>query len=242
MSVTRDPRAVAVVRELSPFGVEIDLDLSVDLDDSTSEQIRELFDRHHLLLFRNQTLSAAQQAQLLSIVGPVIAGEMEGATDYVSTEPTIGSLGRTQLAFHSDMACAPNPLIALALFAEDVTGPTSTLFADNVAAAATLSDELRARVSGRSAAHYWPKDIADGMQARSDEVHEGWPGSVHPVVMPHPRTGVPVLYITKVQTHHIVDMDPAESRALIDELERHTYDRTNVYEHHWRNGDVVFWD
>ncbi|HEX3796813.1 MAG TPA: TauD/TfdA family dioxygenase [Acidimicrobiales bacterium] len=72
---------------------------------------------------------------------------------------------------------------------------------------------------------------------------EGWrirPTSVHPLVWTH-RSGRKSLLIS-AHADHIVDMDPDESRSLLDELmERATKDEC-VYRHHWSVGDTVIWD
>jgi taurine dioxygenase len=243
MSAVQAVTDVKVIRHLEPFGVEVEFDLSSPITPAAAERLSELFDRHHLLLFRNQDVTIEQQRGLMSVIGPVLQDEVDKNADFISTEPTLGALGITPLAYHSDLSCTPDPLIALTLYATDVVdGETSTRFPSNIAAAAALPPDLRERIADLQAAHYWPKDVAYGLQARSEDVHEGWQGAVHPVLMPHPRTGDPVLFVTKVHTHHIINMDPDESRSLIEELEAYVYDDARVYEHAWNKGDLVLWD
>jgi alpha-ketoglutarate-dependent taurine dioxygenase len=237
-----DSATIGVVRELSPFGVELSARLDRPIDAAGASALSDHFDRHHLLLFRDQGLSQDDQVRVLSIFGPVREDELQGLAGHVSSAREQGILGRTPILFHSDMASVPHPLTAIGLYAVDVDGETATLYADGVAAAASLPTHLRARVTGCHAAHYWPRKISEPMLPVAGEPDRGWPGSVHPVLMDHPRTGVPVLYVSEVHTHHIVDMPPDESRAVLRDLIRHLCRPSNVYTHTWRNGDLVIWD
>ena len=44
------------------------------------------------------------------------------------------------------------------------------------------------------------------------------------------------------QTARIVGLAPQESADLLEALFEHLYREENVYEHRWRNGDLVMWD
>ena len=58
----------------------------------------------------------------------------------------------------------------------------------------------------------------------------------------HPRTGKTVLYASQQMTSGIDGLAPDESEALLDELFAHLYRSDVVYEHEWRNHDLVAWD
>ena len=64
----------------------------------------------------------------------------------------------------------------------------------------------------------------------------------HPLVRKHPHTGVRCLYAVSGSSFGIEGMDPAEGRALLDELKAHStagrYCQTNPY----GIGDVIVWD
>jgi taurine dioxygenase len=69
-----------------------------------------------------------------------------------------------------------------------------------------------------------------------------WPCAVHPVVVPHPVTGEPCIYVNEMQTTAILGLAQHESDALLDTLFAHLYDAANIYEHKWRGNDLVVWD
>jgi len=60
--------------------------------------------------------------------------------------------------------------------------------------------------------------------------------------MPHPVTGEAILYVSEMQTARIGSLPPELSEALLQELFGYLYAPAKVYEHRWRNGDVVIWD
>jgi alpha-ketoglutarate-dependent taurine dioxygenase len=63
-----------------------------------------------------------------------------------------------------------------------------------------------------------------------------------PIGMRHPRTGETVLYVSQQQTREIDGLPESESEALLEELFSHLYRAEALYEHDWRNGDLVAWD
>jgi alpha-ketoglutarate-dependent taurine dioxygenase len=225
------------MRLLEPFGVEIDLDASVPLDDATTDAVRALYREHHLLVVRDQQLDRDQHVAFVRLLGPV-PGSDDGM---VSTDPEKGMQGTIRLAFHSDLAFAPEPDLGVSLYGlELVDGASVTLFASGVRACQSLPDELRQRLEGLSALHIWPID--QSRRTRLDEIGEGDPRHEHPVICEHPDTGEPILYVTELGTDRIVGLPEEESEALLAELFSRLYDPANVLTHTWRTGDLVVWD
>jgi taurine dioxygenase len=68
------------------------------------------------------------------------------------------------------------------------------------------------------------------------------PSAKHPVVMAHPTTGAPLLYVNLVQTSKIVGMNEGDGAELLAELFSVLYEGTNVAQHPWENGDFLVWD
>ena len=68
------------------------------------------------------------------------------------------------------------------------------------------------------------------------------PRAAHPVLLSHPRTNEPVLYVNQMQTDGITGLDEPASEALLAELWSALYAPENVYTHHWCEGDLVVWD
>ena len=64
----------------------------------------------------------------------------------------------------------------------------------------------------------------------------------HPVILKHPVSKEPCLFVNKGFTHRIVGLPQEESRALLDELFDYATQRDFVYRHQWRVGDLLIWD
>lgn len=226
-------------KPIEPFGAVVDLDLDAPRDAAVDDELRRLFDRHHLLVFRDQALSHPDQVAFVSLFGKPLLTEQDGV-GFISNQPGMGGLGDVELAFHSDLSFSPKPFDAICLHAIDVEdGRSSTRYVDSTRAYRRLPDALKARIDGYSAMHMFGQSPS-GRNLEDLPAH--LPRSVHPLIMRHPRTGEKILYVNYNQTARIVELPRAESDALIDELFAYSYSEDAVYEHRWRNGDLVVWD
>ena len=224
---------------LQPFGARIELDCAATISDRQIAVLRSLYDTHHLLLFPNQKLSGEEQVRISGWFGPIAPDK--GATYYSTTDPDLGGMGEAEIAFHSDLSCATEPLLGISLHAIDVAeGASPTVFIDAMAAAADLPDSLRRRLEGLHVMNLWPLKLAE--RQRNETSPEGWPGAVHPLLKPHPRTGATILYLNASHSDRIIELAPDESENLIQELFGHLYRDAHRYEHHWTNGDFIVWD
>jgi taurine dioxygenase len=224
-------------RALEPFGAEVAFDFRQPLEPAEREAFRELLFARRLLLMRGQALSLEQQQDLLAHIGPVLRGERGMA--YVA--PDDGVLNEAALAFHSDLAFAPEPFTALSLHALDVEdGRTCTFFADGVLALERLDAALRARIEDRAAVFVLPTRSGARAMDYADR-QAGW-RMARPVVHLHPVTGERVLYVNEQHTAQVEGLDAAASDELLEALFAHLYAAPHRLEHRWRNGDLVVWD
>jgi taurine dioxygenase len=251
-SVTVRPLANA------PFGAEVELAVGVaDLDGDAAEALRQALAVHQLLLFRLD-LDDEQQQRLISLFGRplpqgpriVVNDRPEGpfpTVTYVSNVKPGGGLGTFELAFHHDLAHVPTPLAGLSLYAVDVEpGQAGTRFASGRLAYERLTPAERADIEGLQALfvgnYTTTTDAVDMSRAALRRLDPTWPRVVHPVVVPHPITGERGLYVNEMQVAEILGLDDETSDRLLDRLLSVLYDDANIYEHEWRNGDLVVWD
>jgi alpha-ketoglutarate-dependent taurine dioxygenase len=235
------------VRALSPaLGAEIvGVDAREPLDPDTAAWLQELYDQYHLLLFRDQHVDAEQQERFASTFGPPIDDMADGVrTGYISNvmEDRAGS---GPLPFHADYSFTPLPVQGIVLYAVELPPQgTSTYYANGALAAATLPDDLRREVTGRTATHTLGT-FGPGMEGARTRESELSPHAIryqHPILRVHPRTGETVLFITDLHVEHIDGLDPEASDRLIDALLEHLYQPAHVYEHRWTVDDFVVWD
>lgn len=224
---------------IEPFGVEIAASAIADPDESIRLRMRRRFDEQGLVLIRGLALSMDEQKALCRTFGPVLDTELENFI--VSNVREDGYLGVQELLFHNDLAYLPEPYPGGSLHAlEAGEGTTSTRFASGTRAWAELPPALRERVAPLNALHVKQR-VFDRPNTLAD-LEPGDVCAIHAVVGRHKRTGAPYLFVSEDLTVCIAGLGEAESAALLAELYARIYAPDNVYEHHWRVGDIVIWD
>ena len=235
------------------LGAEIlDVDLRDPFGSAFAESLWSRLDRHHLLLFRGQHLSPEDQLRVLTVFGDVSrqgAAERSGDGDvsYISNARPEGRGGEGELRFHSDQSSLPNPVRVLSLYGVQV--PTSggeTRYSSMVRAFEILPPEVKERIADLHVLHAYDyaayfrriNRAASARQATGPQQVS----AVHPLAFPHPRTGTISLYINELQSKRIVELDDTASEELLAELFSYTRRPDNIYEHQWREGDLIVWD
>lgn len=225
---------------LEPFGVEVDVDLSRDLEPDEQAQLRDLFANHLLILARNQKLDRDGHRRVMSYLGPV-PSDPRDQTAIISTDAKVGIQGSIKLAFHSDLAYNDEPDHAVSLHAVELTnGGSSTLFANAITTYAALPADLKSRIDGLMGLNVWVVDQT--RRTRLSEISANDPRTEHPIVGHHPVTGLPYLYVTEMQTDSLVGLAEDESEALLTEIKQYLYDPSHIYQHWWNVGDLLVWD
>jgi taurine dioxygenase len=77
---------------------------------------------------------------------------------------------------------------------------------------------------------------------KSTERTTSAPSAVHPIVRTHPETGRKSLFINRLMTDCILEMDTAESTEFLEYLFDHIEQDKYIYDHIWRPGDLSVWD
>ncbi len=265
--VMEDPAAAAIevqdfeVRALpAVFGAEvIGIDLARPLSDADFARVHAAHLAHHLLVFRDQHLSPAQQVAFSRRFGPLQIHvlpqfrlpdhpEVLIVSNIVQDGKPIG-LGDAGVYWHSDMSYKERPALGTMLYARELPAEGGdTLFADMHVALDRLPRALRERIEGREAEHSYVLRHVELSQRGAwrpklteQQLNEVRPVR-HPMVRTHPETGQKALYVSEHFTARVVDLPEDESRALLDELFEHSVRDECVYRHVWAPNDLVFWD
>ncbi len=241
------------VRELTPwFGAEVSgLVPAETLDDATCRELQQLMDDRELLVFRDFDISRYFQnylCELLRVQGQpdpdVVAYNAERQSNfYISNRIDGAAAPFGELLFHSDATYSTGPYEILSLWGEEVLPPVApTRFASVTHAWDTLPDDLRARVEGKVA------EQSNQVQNRGAEgerllkaIREERTITT-PVGYVNQRSGRTMLYVCSMVTSRILDLGHDESEELLAELFAHIESPGNVWEHEWRNHDLVVWD
>ncbi len=253
------------IRPLSgALGAEIaGVDLTQALDDGPPGEtalagIRRALDRHLVVAFRGQDLSPGQQIALTRRLGPLLRVPfIEPLAEHPeivavlkeAEERAISTFGGV---WHSDFSFLAAPPSYTLLYALEV--PPSggdTIWANMALAHATLSAGMKGLLRGLRAIHSGlpygthgpPPDLR---VSTSIEMARGDPAAdaevAHPVVRRHPETGADALFVNPTYTSRFEDMTAAESRPLLDTLQRQATRAELTCRLRWAAGTLAIWD
>ena len=237
----------------SSIGAEIrGIDLSACSDEDL-QVVQWALLAHHVVFLRGQDLDdeaheAFARRWDAPIPNPILA-EVGGA-------PTIGVVyndeqhlpAREGEGWHTDHSWASYiPDVAIL---RSVTAPESggdTMWCNIAAAHDALSPHLRSFLSDLTARHDPGERFALEMRARMppelvDQLLEAFPGVDHPVVVHHPVTARPGIFVNPGYTRRINDLRPEESATLLSLLFGLIAHPDFVCRFRWQEGDVAIWD
>jgi taurine dioxygenase len=244
----------------APLGAEVlGLDLSLPLSAEEFARLHRAHLVHHVLVFREQHITPAQQVEFSRRFGALQIHVLRQFQLPTQPEVLIVSnirengqpigLGDAGHFWHSDLSYKETPSLGSMLHAQELPAEGGdTLFANQHTAWDRLPAHLKRAVEHAQAEHSYLARYADLQkknpwrpnltQAQIDEVKP----VVHPVVRTHPETGRRALFVSEHFTTRIVGLPEDESRALLDELFDHSTRPEHIYRHKWQPQDMVFWD
>jgi taurine dioxygenase len=220
--------------------------------------IKKAWYRHDVLVFRAQKLDDDDLLAFSRHFGTLDPPPNQGAGQksppgypdiYVVSnvmdergEP-IGALGDGEAAWHTDMSYIAWPPDASMLYSLEIPPEGGdTCFCSMRAALKRMSRALVERIKHLDIKHDATYDsggyVRKGVTATDDPRTS--PGTPHPIIIQHPESGEPALYVGRRRNAYIVGLPLEESERLLDEI--WSYVETAVYRHRWALGDLVLWD
>ena len=235
------------------------VDLGQPIDEATFARILDAFNEHSVLVFPGQDITDEQQIAFSRRFGPLEETTFKVVADNpyvyrlsnVDEEGRVLDAGADKRAFldlnsrwHTDSSFRPIPAMASILSGREV--PTSeagdTAFASMRVGYETLPEPRKAAIEDLIGVHSYAYSIGlFGNAAVTDAEVESVPPARHPLVRTHPGTGKKSLFVSG----HIERIEglPAEAgRALAEELLEWCTRPDYVYQHAWRQHDLVLWD
>lgn len=240
--------------ELVPRGITLGAEIrGLDLRQPlTTEQRRELtwaLDEWKLLIFPGQHLSIAEHAAFAGIWGTLTDDQLDASSD-LAPEECVVVFGRdattvgSENSWHTDGSFRPVPTAGTTLRAVELPDRGGdTLFADMAAAYDNLSEETRRRIGPLTASHDWSIGYyAEKYAADLPRLRAQTPPVTHPVVIAHPRTGRPTLYVNPLFTACIEGLEPGDSDRLLEELFTPATLPELQFRVRWEPGTLILWD
>jgi taurine dioxygenase len=241
------------------------LGVAVEGIDLRQPLIPELVDRVHqaqlehlVVCIRGQSIDAQEFRAAMSCFGTAyqkthrpLHADFPDIEVYSSDETKFQPDGK-RLVFgamwHTDGSYMAAPPSLTVLYGIKVpTKGGNTQFCNLYTAYEALPDATKQRIEGMKLVYNLAiKAGQDPLNPRTAEesaaLAKKFPPIVHPLVRTHPETGRRALYICGERMDHIVDMDPQESKELLQQLYVHATAPKFQYSHQWLPGDIVIWD
>ncbi len=248
MSLTVTPFRTEFAAEISG------IDLSAPVSTAIKQELNELLAKYAVLVFRDQALSPPAFMSAAEIFGALMDQQLK---KYVLPDyPMVGSnstddlprkngklqvRGENYHTDHSNDRCPPKATTLHALQIPPTGGDTQ--FVDVRQAYDDLSSDVKEHIKGLQSLHVHQSSRSPRELTKlSAEEFVKIPMALQPLVIRHPGSGRPALYLNTGRMEGIDGMDPNKGFALIEELYTHATNPRYEYRHKWRTGDMVIWD
>ena len=246
------------VSPLSPvIGGEISgADIAAGISDEQFAEIRQAFIDYGVIFLRDQDISPDQHIEFARRWGEINVNRFFHPVD---THPLIAEVlkepeqkANIGSAWHTDHSYDQLPAMGSILYAREVPSVGGdTMFASMYAAYETLSDGMKRMLRSMNAEHSSrhvfgeaayidvdPEDVGDRLGNTAAATQD----SVHPVVIKHPLSGRPALYVNGDFTVKFEGWSKAESQPLLDFLYAHASQHEFSCRFRWQQGSMAIWD
>jgi taurine dioxygenase len=227
-------------------------DLSQPLSDRQFGEIQQALLEHLVVFFRSQPLTDEQHKDFTGRFGtchPHPVAAILGETNPVSAvendkdkPPQKIQDWHTDYSFHRAVP-------EVAVLRSEIVPPSGgdTLWANMYDAFEALSKPMQSFLEGLSAFHpVTPEFIFEYRRTRGDEaadrIAKEFPGTEHPMVAVHPKTGRKMLFVNPAYVGHVVGLSSKESAALLSFLYAHIDSPSFHVRYRWEADDVAVWD
>jgi taurine dioxygenase len=229
------------------------VDLSKPLDDPTFAEIRRAFGEYGVIFFRDQQLSPEQHLAFAERWGDVNVNRfftpVEGHPQIAEVRKEPDQKVNVGGAWHTDHSYDEIPALGSILLGREVPEVGGdTMFASMYGVYEGLSEGLKKTLRGLRAVHssrhvFGAKAAVS--KADGDRFHnadQATQDAVHPVVIEHPETGHPALYVNLGFTLHFEGWTKEESQPLLRYLHDQATREENTTRFHWQPGSIAMWD
>lgn len=245
-TITVQPCSEAVGAEIG--GV----DIAAGVSDDQMTELRRAFADHGVIFLRGQDISPDQHEAFAERWGPINVNRFFTP---VPTNPRIAEVRKEpdQQAnigggWHTDHSYDQIPAMGSLLYAREVPEVGGdTLFAGMHAAYEALSGGLKETLRGLEADHssrhvFGNLDYGTSTNGRIGNPEAATQDAVHPVVIEHPLSGRPCLYVNTGFTLRFVGWSDAESQSLLQYLYQHAARPEFTCRFSWEVGSMAIWD
>ena len=243
-----NPEAELSIRPLEPtIGAEISgIDLSQPISDAVRDEIKRTLLEYKVVFFRDQQLNTDQHAAFAARFGKLyvhpntkrdekIANIHKISAEDFAKYERVKDPTTVEAGYHTDTSWRLVPTwgaVLRAVHLPEVGG--DTIWVDAGAAYDGLSDAVKQRLAELHVTH----DFRTALQ----RVGHDYPIVAHPVVKTHRETGKKILWVNFTQRPHIIGVDLAEGREILNLVLAQYQKPEYQVRFSWRPGSIAFWD
>ena len=248
----------------SDFVVEIEERIDELLNDADAiEQIKRLWQRSPVLIFRRQSLEEEEQVLFTEKFGRCESANRKDIQSpyreeiiyfstlrYADGRFVGGFAGGDDVDWHSDQTFKVRPATGAMLYGVEVPkGGGDIYWANQYGAWDRLPADVKSLIDGRTGTYRYAKRMAimntlelkDKNSAQAQEMAK-LPDAFHPVVLTHPITGRKALYADPTTLVSIEGLSEADNARVLPILFEAGGSPDLVYRHKIRHGDLMMWD
>ena len=241
-----------IIKEETPLGATIrEIDLRHELSRKEKELIAQALAEHQVLFFRDQPISPQQHKSFALNFGSLQTHPayptVEGFPEITILENDRKNPSKIE-EWHTDMTFRSSPPLGSILLAKII--PKSggdTLFSSLSAAYEGLDKEIQESLTNLTATHSFEYGFKESLEEpggkeRLKQALLDNPPVNHPVVRTHPITGRKLIYVNKLFTCRINELNEKESSKLLNFLFAEIQNEEYVCRFKWEKNSIVFWD
>lgn len=246
------------VEPLEGVGAEISgIDLRDDVSATDMDTLKSALAENGVIFFHDQKINEEEHIAFAKRWGTININRFFAAHDkYPEIALVAKEADQTQNiggGWHTDHSYDREPAMGSILVARETpeTGG-DTMFASMYRAYETLDDDLKEEIQDKraihSAKHVFGKnsyyDKLDDLSGRigNTKVGNELDDVSHPIVITHPDSGKPALYVNPAFTIKVEGLEDEESTKLLSKLYAHCMNLDLVHRFKWKPGSIAFWD
>ena len=221
--------------------------------DEVYAEISDALWRYHVLFFHGQALTSESHRALAKSFGnPELHEIFEADKDYPEISILFNDRERPPEinTWHTDTTFREMPSLCTILYCEVMPeAGGDTMWLNQNLAFETLSQPIKNMLLELVAEHdilnyYSGTEMLEGAggEEKELELRKSHPIVRHPVVIAHPISGKPCLFVNPTHTKRLVDMRKLESERLLQFLYEYNQAPEFTVRFSWQPGSVAIWD
>lgn len=250
-------KSITVTPISREVGAEIgEVDIAAGINDEQFGEILQAYIDYGVIFLRGQSITPDQHIEFARRWGEINVNRF---FQPVETHPMIAEVRKEAhqkknigATWHTDHSYDQVPAMGSILYAREVPSlGGDTLFSSMYAAHDALSDGMKKMLRGLRAEHssrhafgeeaYVNTDLED-LNGRLGNTDVAIQDAVHPVIIRHPLSGRPALYVNGDFTLKFEGWSKQESQPLLDFLYQHARQNEFTCRFKWQKGSMAIWD